>query len=1376
MSHTSINNNTGAISALRGYRKQFLYSLYRILGATTDEDTFHPEGHFEDLDIYAPSGQLTEIIQVKDLKDKLTLSDIINAKDNSFLRRALKVTANGDCPQIKLVSYGETNEDIQKLANDTYDAKFKNRLKSFGLKDKDIPVLEKDFCVEIVSEEYIHNAILSKIHELKILSDPSISLDLLIYWIYKAAEKQSVIHKGILKDQLLAIGKFEKERENFHRHFNSLIRPLVREKQDSRLREKLKQDFYQGISATYSHIQADVDVVRTEKLNRINGKFKETNIVFIHGASGQGKSTLCYRYLHDYCTDAAVFILSRLPGDIQQIYEVISSLEGISKGLQFPVTLYIDVEPGQKDWINIIKELSPKTHFNFLVSIREEDWNSIEIQDLFSFDEIELYFDEDEAFLIYESLNELHTDLTYLDFDNAWEVFGGKGPLLEFVYLITQKESLPSKLKSQINAIINNDAATSTQKINLLRYITLADSYGAEICYKDIGKFLEYAGFIQLTGFLEKEYLLRIQDNNTIITGLHPVRSTIIKNILFDNELYCEADFALDALSFISDKSIQTFYRNIFRNTNLTPFTFIDRLRSVPLKSWQSYYSVLSILLWKGIDDYVNTNRPLLDEVYNEYGSAWSIVINYDICGILKDNVSLMESIDIFTEEQREFARSVNQRLSDKREIFKYIITWLSGINEMSLKPGNETDWDSFAMFIFWIDFLKITHIHIDSQKLETATIASANYDLSTLSHLMNAFSRPSFSDNEHFTNLEPIFLKSIYTQYNILYIQKDTDEIDCLYFWDIIDEKVDTEESNIVHAKSIRIIELLRFAYPDYNKYKIKGVGHKISFITDDYDSSVKEIPAENLLLPPFVKVNSTFINLYRFSKRPQTWGQYVNRILYTRHKFVEVLQKQHTALVTYHKKKDHSVIPQYIQEYGNTLGEELNSLTLKEELLPQQVTDRWGNTSEHQSKAFKQNNTLSDKQSISIEKYKDFLSQYREYFNSTENYLRQSAFSLLRTIKERLKEDVSEVEDYRRISLVGNLHKSYLVLPAFQKSFRAHFEKFADTASLSRLEHAENKLISELCFLYRHFLNSENFIPGNASAEASSKLKQIHHNLQKNIEKKLNTLGKADDISFKIHYDKIPGACLIIAGFHSCTDSITNLSTIYNTLADIISVEDETSVKALIIDKHFSSVYILPLVRGRSLNMQWHRFKSYNLNNSDFEDLATYNLMPDDIPANIISAFDIQSWEDTSEEIIALKELLEYVNTMYMLAFTFMQYKEAEEIYDEHGEDIFMKYVSKTDILLQEHFQKAVDLFTNHRDRCLNDFYDYKNDAEKLELSELIIETYSLFYPDDKYSQDSKITTESIGEWLLRLESLKEKVAVIYFFYSDKVIERSC
>ena len=155
MSKTT-TNNLGAISALKGYRLQFLYTLYRILSYKESESEFHPEGEFEDLDVYSQDGKVVEIIQVKDLGKVLTLSDITTTKkDNKFLKRSVRAFNEGSTPTIKLVSFGQINEDVKNLAKTEYSESIIKKLKRQGLNQKEIDILKGNFKYETVTEQNI---------------------------------------------------------------------------------------------------------------------------------------------------------------------------------------------------------------------------------------------------------------------------------------------------------------------------------------------------------------------------------------------------------------------------------------------------------------------------------------------------------------------------------------------------------------------------------------------------------------------------------------------------------------------------------------------------------------------------------------------------------------------------------------------------------------------------------------------------------------------------------------------------------------------------------------------------------------------------------------------------------------------------------------------------------------------------------------------------------------------------------------------------------------------------------------------------------------------------------------------------------------------
>lgn len=1372
------NNNIGAVSALKGFRVQFLYSLNRILSHTSEEASFHPEGRFEDLDIYNSGGSVIEIVQVKNLGRKLTLSDILSNDVNSFLRRAVKVHSIGCTPRIKLISFGEVNDDIKELAGSNVSGTLKSKLKKLDLKDEQIDILQKHFMYEVVNESIVTSQITERLNALKIYIDNLVSLDLMIYWLYCAAEKQRVIESKSIQEQLLAIGRFQGDRVSFYNTYGTLIRPLSKEF-DSDDSLKLKSDFYQGISTRFSHILAGVDVLRVDKLLLLNEKFKWSNVVFIHGASGQGKSTLAFRYLHDYCDDNTTFQLL-LPSNIQSVFEIINSLESISRGINFPITIYIDVVPGNLEWITILQDLATKGLFRFIVTIREEDWNSVNIGDKFSFSEIELSLDESEASLIYDSLNEFNTDLRFTDFKNAWDIFGGSGPLLEFVYLITQGESLPDKLKSQINFIQDDYSDLAKDKIKLLRYVCLADCFNAKVLYRDVAQHLKLDNIKRLIELLEKEYLLKLTEGDSCITGLHPVRSEILRDLLFDGEIHEESQYVLESLDFIAHNTVLAFLRNAFRYSDLDPNELLNRLQSLTISSWVFYHSIFKSLLWKGVADYVEQNIELLNEVNSLYGQSWIVIVDVDIAGVTEGG-NLMENFDLFSPEHQAYAKQVNARLTDRNNIFQYCRDWVNLIGEIKIDPSGEDELHAFGLFMFWLNHLKIQG-KVSSISEKTIQAGFNIYSLPVLAQTLYALKNSGDVLKMHVGKAETIFLERLYSAHDIISINESAHEISCDYFLNLLNNYEGVSESNMMHEKSMRIINLLRLAYADKVMFCTQAHGHRFSFLPSASDESFKRVPRQDLPLTPLVEINSTFINLVNFRNRLKNWVEYVDIVMERRALYVDILEKSLIAYGEYHKKKDFSALQNFVRDYDKVYKLQLQGKTIP--LFPKSIMDEWGITGEggdlprQNMQSTKVN--LEQKRALSFRRYQEYDKLCQEYDNSVNNYLWQSAVVIAVRIRELANEDVSGSADYSRSSLVGNLFKAFEILEDFQRAFRSHFGKFVEPNALDEIERQETMCISALCFVYRHFIHSKTFLSGNILKSSLGHMGETNTSFLKRFITDFKTLGKKIKMHFHVEFDE-PAKCIVIlSNSNSSFDTINNLEAIYQQLYTTINQPDPTSVKWAILTKRYQSVFIVPLVYSKSVQGKWYEFKMYHLVSSQYNELGIHNLIPRDMPEETRSKYGIDLWGKYIADLSKLDRILTCSSTCYQLAFHFQQFHKFEQVtLAENGERNLDAYLSAVAAKLHENLQEAVDLYSYYIDKCNDGIYHFDTDEEKQQLFQLLIANHMNFYPSDQFYEkrdtENEISTKLMEEWIPRLEELTNNMILIYLILADKILFNS-
>ena len=90
--------------------------------------------------------------------------------------------------------------------------------------------------------------------------------------------------------------------------------------------------------------------------------------------SGQGKSTLSYRYLIDTYSEGCVFCVRAIATE-GQAQNLVAALDGLGKHNK-NLIIYIDVQPGETLWAFLLQELQSRgLSIPVLISIRDEDYN-----------------------------------------------------------------------------------------------------------------------------------------------------------------------------------------------------------------------------------------------------------------------------------------------------------------------------------------------------------------------------------------------------------------------------------------------------------------------------------------------------------------------------------------------------------------------------------------------------------------------------------------------------------------------------------------------------------------------------------------------------------------------------------------------------------------------------------------------------------------------------------------------------------------------------------------------------------------------------------------------------------------------------------------
>lgn len=475
---------SGAKAALEGYRKQALYTLACILQPNGQSLVFQPEGT-EDLAVYR-GHQMLRTIQVKAYSDNLTLSSFTPGKPGSFFHRVTDHAVDNDL-EIKVVSFGPIGAEIDGAwsGDKQHCASVRAKLLDYKFSNEQVDTLFKRLQWQKVDEESLQRRVFDFLRDSAAGGDPETAFDLLTIWVYFAAEKRQRITYSELIDKINAIGTYNAERAAYHQEWGKSIIPIKDAPVDFDRKEQLAREFYKGISTRYSHILAGFDVSRHDKLNAIEQAFSTGDrVVIVHGASGQGKTTLALRFLHDYVPEQWRYSIRYLQ-DKNQIAQVANALAGHLRVVNAPLYLHLDVSPRDHEWPELVKNLLDEKNIRLLITIREEDLarNTISDAELGFPKTIRLVFNESEACTIYERLLEQDATAPFPSFGDAWGRFGGEGPLLEFVYFITQAESLKERLHNQVLRL-REDVRTSKlfpEELAFMRVCAVASAFEARV-------------------------------------------------------------------------------------------------------------------------------------------------------------------------------------------------------------------------------------------------------------------------------------------------------------------------------------------------------------------------------------------------------------------------------------------------------------------------------------------------------------------------------------------------------------------------------------------------------------------------------------------------------------------------------------------------------------------------------------------------------------------------------------------------------------------------------------------------------------------------------------------------------------------------------
>lgn len=876
-------------STLYGYHVQYLYTLYRMLESADSKEVFVPEGR-EDLDIYY-CDQIIETVQVKCYSGTIGYSDLFSkAKSTSLFSRGKDSLDENSDVKISFVAVGHGNDKgiiSDKLTKDSSLVKMLKKEDSLHLDYASSKKLASKIMWQSKSEAELDNFVETALKNRFPSIDPSIVKNYLVQWVcYLVINKKSATYDDLCC-QVGRIIEFTVRQKEFFSQFGLTVIPLFQS--DYQEDANTETSYYQGVSAKEIHIAKNYDVVREEKLQQLYEKLKDNNLVFITGISGSGKSSLAYRFLK-ICDTPLRYEIKYL--NQNNISQIIATIKDISKGLKSEAFVYLDVQPYDTSWVQLINEIENTPYVKCIVTIRQDDWNRCfnKVNTNLHYSTLAVDLTEFEAKDIFDHLCERGL-CRFEIFEDAWNDCGHPQTLLEYVYFLTQGVSLRARISEQIDSLDSVNAS-------LLQYVSVSNLLQGNISEDAIRNLCHLSPMLlsRCIGQMKGEFF---EFNGEDFSDVHPIRTHIIVEEIFRNDRKGLWEIGMELFEHINENTSPLFLMTLLDEGKYTPDSLLSELDGKKINSIQAYI-VAKTLVWCGVNHYIENNQAEFDWLRQTAPQCWQFLVPINFTEIeLDESVDELLGIHIGIT-----MNDIRKRFTLQTEVFTYLCRWLDSSISLE-KPIKWRDYCWLAKFLTICNLQLSYKPDISDFRIE----AEIPDDLDEMADVLLGLKLAGY-DSTTYNNLEENFVKQFRIQNNILEFDICDNEVKCLTFLDYFTagEQYWKEDGDIMNRINMRHIDLLRKAFPNLDVYHSEIIKDDIF---EDIDLPFeKHISRINLPLEEMKELRIMMVHLYERGYVLPSRKAYCDKLITLRRLFVDVIKEYWQAVDEIHKvDKAHNV-----------------------------------------------------------------------------------------------------------------------------------------------------------------------------------------------------------------------------------------------------------------------------------------------------------------------------------------------------------------------------------------------------------------------------------------------------------------------------------
>jgi len=693
----------GAESSWRGFELQTLYICSRLLDDKSGDYVFWPET-VEDLLIVEKNTESPkiELVQIKAKGSPLKLSDVASpgkdgpeGKADQLLGHLAFLLGRGIHAQVTVVVFGELGTELRGFSEGRIgDRKsvFRKIQAMYGDEIADYCAANLRFEAKAPAElrSRVERSIASV---LEVSAIPRWFANTLTAEVRSRSMSRTKIDltdvNGIARG--MAVGAAAQS--SLISQYGKSLFPLSQRYNAPSTDSAFADEYRLGTNAQPEHIAANCDAPRPRWLDAIDSAFSDHDLVIVQGASGQGKSTICLRYLYDR---VPIYNSYMVEGslDSNSANEVAASLVALAESSREILYVYIDGAT-DRHWLSMAQSLRRKAtgKVRILVSIRDDDMNRL------PFSEKDLPHAVVRPVLCREE-----AELIFSDYENpaspsfaeSWRSFGSSGPLMEYTASLGTGSTLRSMLRAQIEGLIAEGRDDAW-----LYALLLASMLGAEgvsVSQRDLS---EASGCTSMATFVERvknEHLLRVGDDGTI-GPLHPYRSKLIATILKEKLLLDESRVAVDVVK-CATRNLGTVLVRLAAEASLSSPFDCGKLAHQAGASWVKPSETLKYTLWRDTRRlFLQTEslRAKLGEAHLQPSLAFMLS-----GGVADEHASLDAEVllDLIDEHVNPYARELIDEAGKCKVDYADTVAALEAIEIDSLKDPDSAEEAEAAGFV----------------------------------------------------------------------------------------------------------------------------------------------------------------------------------------------------------------------------------------------------------------------------------------------------------------------------------------------------------------------------------------------------------------------------------------------------------------------------------------------------------------------------------------------------------------------------------------------------------------------------------------------------------------------------------------------------